>query len=61
MYNNLPNHTRESVDFCNFKNLTCTPKTKKKGYQKREIKSFPSPATAPKFDQGKTAHEKCMF
>ena len=61
MYMKLPDHTRASVDLCNAKNLTCTPKLKKKSYQKRETKSFPSPATAPKFDRGKTAHKKCMF
>jgi len=28
MYKKLLNHTRESADFCNAKELTCTPKNK---------------------------------
>jgi len=50
-----------SVDFCNDKNLTCTPKNKEEKLTKMWDQTVPIPAMAPKFVRGKTTHKKCCF
>ena len=58
MYKNLPNHTKTSVDFCNAKNLTCTPKKQRKKLTKTWNQTILIPDNSAKIWSGENRVRK---